>query len=403
MKKLTNFNDFLFNKILEELNVKVNELELILSPRMRNVLKEIDHQIAIDLLSLHKDSKREFKKTFIDLGSESDKVSFIQANKVPELIEPEIVHGTFTRNPKFQLPPNSTKDNDERSSDEKPLGDFEFVEDDWKNPWIQDVNHILDLHEIQFTDKNHPVWNKFRSEVKIGRFISQMFPGKYPVNITREQRSKTKVPNDVESFVNQFISTVEAKSKKIIPVEGEDIRKYYNCANYYKDEGTLGGSCMKEDIKSEQVSIYVENPEKVKMLVLFPEDIRDKIIGRALLWKLDKINGEKVENKYFMDRIYTANDSDEYMYIEYAKNNGYYYKSQQTYGANISIIHPDGNNEKTILEVDLKAKDYDNKYPYADTLQYYNPETGHISNNIKDLKEHKHGSLTNYMGPIEYY
>jgi hypothetical protein len=84
MEKLIDFNDFMFNKLLEEINVKVNELELILSERMRNILKEIDHKIAHDLLELHKDSKREYKKTFVDLGSKPDLVSFIQANKVPE-------------------------------------------------------------------------------------------------------------------------------------------------------------------------------------------------------------------------------------------------------------------------------------------------------------------------------
>jgi len=401
MKKLTNFNDFLFNKILEELNVKVNELEIILSPRLRNVLKEVDHKIAHDLLELHKDSKREYKKTFIDLGTTPDKVSFIQSNKVPELIEPEIVHGPFKRNPKFQLPPNWAKEPDLRTSDQKSLGDFDFVEDTWVNPWIQDKNHILDLHEIQFSDKNHPVWHKTRSEVKVGRFISQMFPDTYLVNVKAGDRKK--LPEDVESFVNMFIAVVESKSKMIVVVEGEDIKSFYNCKKYYKDMGTLGGSCMKDPEKSHQFDIYVKNPEKIKMLVLFPEDIRDKIIGRALLWKLDKVGGKKVTDKYFMDRIYTASDSDQYMYIDYAKANGYYYKSQQTFGSEYDIIHPNGDSKRTILETNLEPIDYDNKYPYTDTMQYYNPETGHISNNKLDYKNKNHGKLTDYMGPIHYY
>lgn len=400
MRKLIDFNDFMFNKLLEEINVKVSELELILSPRLKNILKEIDHKISKDLLGLHMDSKREYKKTFVDLGSDPDKVSFIQSNKVPELIEPEIVHGEFKRNPNFQLPPNWAKQPDERTSDQKSMGDFEFVDDEWKNPWIQDINHILDLHEIQFTDKNHPVWHKNRAEVKVGRFINQMFPGKYEANVKRENRPK--VPEDVESFVNMFVAMVESKSKIIVEVKGEDIRHYYDCANYYKDIGNLGGSCMKEGSKAPQLDIYVDNPEKVTMLVLYPEDIRDKIIGRALLWKLDKINGEEIKDKYFMDRIYTSNESDEYMYIEYAKSKGYYYKSIQTYGSDYNLIDPKGEKERIDIEIKLKANDYDNKYPYADTLQYYNPETGWISNMINDYNENDYGVLTDYMGPISF-
>jgi len=369
----------MFNKLMEDLDLEINELELVLSPRMKNVLKEMDHQIAKDLLDLHMNSKREFKKTFIDLGSKPDLVSFIQSNKVPELIEPEIVHGPFTRNPDFKLPPNWAKDPDERTEDEKSMGEFDYVPG-FKNPWIQDINHVLDLHEIQFSDKNHPVWHKNRAEVKVGRFISQMFPGKYPPNVPREERPPT--PDDVESFVNMFVAIVESKSKMIVKVEGDEIRKYYSCDNYYKNTGTLGGSCMKDSYKGERgfFDIYTKNPEQVSMLILYPEDIRNKIIGRAILWKLSKVDGEEVNDRYFMDRAYTANDSDEYMFIEYAKSNGYYYKSSQTYGSDYDIVHPSGESKRTKLEVHLPPKSYEN-YPYVDTLQYYNPDTGVISNN----------------------
>lgn len=402
MKKLIDFNDFMFNKLLEEVNVKVSELELILSARLRNILKEMDHKIAHDLLELHKESDREYKKTFIDLGSKPDLVSFIQANKVPDLIEPEIVHGTYTRNPNFQLPPRGNQP-DDRTEDQKSMGEFDIVDStEWKNPWIQDINHVLDLHEIQFTDKNHPVWTKNRAEVKVGRFINQMFPGKYEGSVKRGERPA--VPEDVETFVNMFIALVEAKSKMIAPVKGEEIRHYYDCKNYYKDQGTLGGSCMKEASKSPQLDIYVDNPEKVQMLVLYPEDIRDKIIGRAILWKLDKIDGKEVEgDKYFMDRIYTASDSDEFMFIEYAKKNGYYYKSAQTYGASYSIVQPNGDTDYIPMETHLKPKDYERSYPYMDTMQFYNPRTGWISNIEADYRDREYGILTDYMGPISYY
>jgi len=403
MRKLTDFNNFMFNKLMEELNVKVNELELVLSQRLKNILLEIDHKIAHDLLALHMDAEqRDFKKTFIDLGSKPDMVSFIQSNKVPELIEPEIVHGTFTRNPNFQLPPNWAKQPDERTADQKAMGEFELVDDEWTNPWIQDINHIINLHEIQFADKNHPVWHKNRAEVKVGRFISQMFPDKYPANVKREDRPK--IPDDVESFVNMYVATVESKSKMIVSVKGEEIKSYYNCSNYFKQSGTLGGSCMKDPSKGEAglFDIYTQNTDKVQMLILYPEDIRNKIIGRAILWKLSKVDEKEVEDKYFMDRIYTASDSDEFMYIEYAKANKYYYKSQQSYGADYNIVHPDGESKRTMMEVDLKPESFD-RYPYMDTMQFYNPKTGHLSNDQQDYRSNEHGVMTDTGGSINFY
>jgi len=397
MRKLTDFNNFMFNKLLEEINVKVTELELILSKKMKDILKEIDHKIAHDLLYLHINSKREYKKTFIDLGSKPDMVSFIQSNKVPELIEPEIVHGTFTRNKNFKLPPNWAKQPDERTSDEKSLGDFDLVDDEWMHPWIQPIHHVLDLHEIQFTDKNHAVWHKNRAEVKIGRFINQMFPDKYPANVKREDRPK--VPEDVESFVNMYVATVESKSKMIVSVKGDDIAFYYNCDNYFKSSGSLGNSCMRS-VSDGTLDLYTKNTEKVQMLILYPEDIRNKIIGRAILWKLDKVDGVEVKDQYFMDRIYTASDSDEFMYLDYAKANKYYYKSQQSYG-NYPIVHPNGESKTTVLEVNLNKIDY-KKYPYMDTMSYYNPETGHISNDETDYTDNNHGVITDTGGSISF-
>ena len=124
-----------------------------------------------------------------------------------------------------------------------------------------------------------------------------------------------------------FKATVEAHSKILKFVSGKEIVYYYNCENYTKQGGTLGGSCMNSPSKGVYLNIYVNNPDKVKMLVLYPEDVRDKIIGRALVWTLEDPSG-----RMYMDRIYTANDSDQYLFIEYAKSHGYLYKSSQSYG-----------------------------------------------------------------------
>jgi len=361
MKKLQSFQDYLTDKILENMNLKIKELELILSPKMIKMLKQMNHKIADELLELHIDSEPKFKITFVDLGSESDMVSFIQANKVPELIEPDLVHGHYIR--------------DVNTTDKEFKGGYYDYIPSYKNPWITDDEQMIDLFDPQFKSKEHPVWTKFRSEIKIGRFINRIFGNKFPANVKRTDAVKKEKPDDVESFVNMFIATVEENSKKFIIVKGEDIRHWYDCQNYFKSTGTLGGSCMKYSEKSKYFDLYCNNDNKVQMLILFPEDIRDKIIGRALVWKLDEPEG-----RYFMDRIYTANDSDEYMFIEYAKRKGWLYKSSQSMGYDVKIYDPEND---TVSKIDMLVKLQPQKYgryPYLDTMSFYNQVTGEITN-----------------------
>jgi len=359
MKKLQSFQDYLTDKILENMNLKIKELELILSPKMIKMLKQMNHKIADELLELHLDSEPKFKITFVDLGSESDMVSFIQANKVPELIEPDLVHGTYNK----------------EIDDENFKGGYYDYIPMYKNPWISDDEHMIDLFDPQFKSKEHPVWTKFRSEIKVGRFINRIFGNKFPANVKRTEAAKKEKPDDVESFVNMFVATVEENSKKFVMVKGEDIRHWYDCNNYFKNAGTLGGSCMKYPEKSHYFDLYCNNDDKVQMLILLPEDIRDKIIGRAIVWKLDEPNG-----RYFMDRIYTANDSDEYMFIEYAKRKGWLYKSSQSMGYDVKIYDPEND---TVSKIDMLVKLQPQKYgryPYLDTMSFYNQVTGEITN-----------------------
>ena len=59
--------------------------------------------------------------------------------------------------------------------------------------------------------------------------------------------------------------------------------KYYRCKDYF--------------------NIYIENPDVCQLLIF--TDPNDKLLGRALLWKLE-------DGSNYMDRIYTNRDS----YIE---------------------------------------------------------------------------------------
>ena len=100
------------------------------------------------------------------------------------------------------------------------------------------------------------------------------------------------------------------------------------------------------------LDIYTKNPEVCQLLILKSDDNKDKITGRALIWKLT--NGS-----YYMDRIYTINDSDKLLFFDFFENwqmeNSYKVSSQN-------------------LEVKLGEHTY-KKYPYMDTFVVYNPTT----------------------------
>lgn len=86
-------------------------------------------------------------------------------------------------------------------------------------------------------------------------------------------------------------------------VEGPEIQKYYLENNYLPGNGGLNKSCMRNKRKNHFMKMYSDNPNQVKMLILLNK--QGKLLGRALVWKLDIPSG-----KEFMDRIYTVKDSD---------------------------------------------------------------------------------------------
>jgi hypothetical protein len=105
--------------------------------------------------------------------------------------------------------------------------------------------------------------------------------------------------------------------------------------------------------------IYVKNPEVCQLLILKSDDNKDKIKGRALVWKL-------TDGTYYMDRIYTINDSDRLLFLDYARLK----KIQYSY---------DSNKIGENIEVQLGNHGYYNKYPYMDTFLAYSPSKNMLS------------------------
>tara|TARA_R100000734_G_C3316032_1_gene108335 strand:- start:315 stop:2420 length:2106 start_codon:yes stop_codon:yes gene_type:complete len=165
-----------------------------------------------------------------------------------------------------------------------------------------------------------------------------------------------------ESIIEHICNQLKAKhtfAAEMVVVSGEDIRHWYheNNTNYTVNTGTLAGSCMRYDRCQPYLDIYVENPDKIKMLICRDND---KIIGRALLWHDD--NGDKA----FMDRIYGA-DKTIAACKSWASKNGYLYKNNQSYRDKSEFITTTGQLVDRQFIITLN-KPTSAQFPYADTM-----------------------------------
>ena len=334
---ISKYNSFTLDSLLEK---AINESFLYYSPNVRKALNRIkSNDIATDLLgSEGTDVKPDM--TFIDLGKEGY-FSFITMKNAKPLIVAKYPNTDWSIN-----------------IDTKPMTDPEMYSNDL---------HEYDM--ITGSNLGTGIFTKSRNEVGLGRFVNKLFPGKY--------NSK-----QVEDFVNSFKASLEKAGERFELVEGEDIEFWYNSDNYKEISGNLGNSCMAR--KRNLFSIYTENPEVCKMLIL-KED--DKILGRALVWKLKWINILGEDPGYFMDRQYTIKESDVQKFKNYAIDQGWFYKpynSHSTFGT----VNVNGFDKNVKMTVNVAAKDYDN-YPYMDTFRRYDPEEGILYNDDEKGEEYE--------------
>ena len=224
-------------------------------------------------------------------------------------------------------------------------------------------------------------WISNRQDQNLSRFIFRLYGDKFN-------------QKEIQDFVGDY--KIALKGDKTFDnftiVEGNDIHRYYHYGNYSREgQGQLQRSCMRQDEKSSYFGIYEDNSDKMKMLILKNYET-GKIYGRANLWYLDDPSG-----KIFMDRIYTTFDWQIKLFIDYAIKNNYIYKSKQIYGGNVIPVIIDGKKEKLIMTVNLKPISYD-YYPYVDTLQFYCPETGVLTSDVRKFKDEKFYSLVTSNG-----
>jgi hypothetical protein len=339
MKKLVNFDDYILNKIFESTDSK--ETAIILSDRLYKILININHPIAHKLSEFNNDYIKGSKATLIDY-------------------------------------------------DEKDFGNFTYTVPGKLIDYIENndpgLKHYLRNNELlkQLGRSIDELWTKYRSPIKIGKLINKLFPDEFKAAVEKNSEGeKINEGEDIESFTNLFKLEREEKigsMERFKIVEGDDIIKYYNVNNYVENSysSPLGNSCMRGSGCKNYINFYAKNKD-VKLVIYMSKKEEDKILGRALLWDIEYIDGEKVDRK-FMDRIYYVYETDMMLFKEFAKQNGWLHKDSQNSASNCLIIDTLTNKENNFkLKTPITFNEND-QYPYMDTLKYFYNDEGYLSN-----------------------
>jgi hypothetical protein len=361
-----NYNTFILEKMILESNI-------VYSNKIRNILSRIkDNKIATKLLEIE-NQDIDTISNFFDVKKDNDNFFTFTPDKIAQEIlgsEKEMVRyighrgGWLTNNveanaaifdalgykpeTKEVYHPNGTELGEiiSKKTSEKTGKTWCYV----KFPGGQGVYNFEKLQSAK-EDLKKTVFNKSRQEIRIGRAVRLL--------LNTVKFSYTDA--EIEDFVNKFRSIVAIMNDvfaRFQIVEGDDLGFWYNRKNYlHPGRGTLGGSCQAIG-RLDWLEIYIKNPNTVRLLILKSEEDFDKIVGRALVWKLE--NGT-----YMMDYPYTSKDSDQKVFREYAKMNNW-----ETY---------EESSRKTFVAYMIPNLEFE-KYPSIDTMNSWDPSTGKISN-----------------------
>lgn len=389
--KINKYENFLLESVINELileaNVTFNKDFMEVLGDMETGFNDPANKICEVLLKIVK-SKRDLdiSQNNISLSNEVDKVSFIPEDKLDratiKLVPGSVVNGGTELHSvqiEAKLPAEGMVFNQPET----------FLQNDIMNSWklVKTINmaivpdsdyHQYTLYYLQNVDDptkfvttykdNNDVGVPFEyvlpentmGKIKIGRYVTKLLDLYFSEDPIERRRYTA---SDVEKFVNKFISLMEYKHNALDYfriITGGEIKHWYLSDNYSSQTGQLGQSCMRYDSCQDYFQIYISNPNVCQLLIF--TDINDKLLGRALLWKLK-------DDSLYMDRIYTTKDSSIELFNKWGDMNGY--KKKYTISNSNNLI------------VEISPDNYE-FYPYMDTLKYYKPEQGILSSRILD-------------------
>jgi hypothetical protein len=264
---------------------------------------------------------------------------------------------------------------EEYISSDLPQNWIDVTDKDDTITFISDVKADKWMSENDEDDDNSPFNMKGRSDVKVGRFV-RAFLTNPKITSEIDYDGVKFTDKDYEDFVNLYKASNTKSPNRFEIVSGNDIKKCYLEDNYTygDDKGQLGSSCMRYEGCQDFLGVYVKN-SSCRLLVYLDES--NKVLGRALVWKLSKSPSPA---EYFMDRIYTAFDSDIIKFQNYADSNGWMRKYKNSSDDIESVLFSyKGQVVVGNIEITLDKAKFDN-YPFMDTVSYVGPKSKIASN-----------------------
>lgn len=324
----------------------INESIVYFSPRMRDQLKMVDTPLSDKILDLEGKDISNTDLTFIDCDFEGNVTFITMANAI------KLIKAAY---------PDAT------NSDLDLSGDIDIADIVFKN----DMNSLARGRG----DGDSGVYVKSRNTIKIGKLVNRLFKG-------------TLTNSEVEKFVNDFKASSPSQKEKIQLVTGDDIKFWYDSKNYQLVTGSLGSSCMAGK-DGNFFNLYAQNPDTCNLLIM---TVGDKLVARALVWKLNTIqslDGEIGQNNrpdYFLDRVYSIEDYQVEKMRRFAIDKGWAVRKWNSGHQYESVLWKNKNYEHVSMSIKVKKLDYSNTYPYMDTFKRYDHFNGLLWNDEKRRK-----------------
>lgn len=390
---LLKYNEYLTEKVVYEYLL---ESKVVFSSKFTNILTRMkSNKIASELLNMYGKDVEGIRNNYIDTTDDKNTVSFMPDAKAQEIVgeQPDVYKvidsGRYlTHNPVndkiFAALGYDKEGRDNWAPDTGTIGKilsetvsttsgktYVLFEEHSENPRLT----VLNKEALKPTvAEDERLWSTSRNNIRVGRLVRAMLTAS----------GVEFVDKDIEDFTNQYKATFDFMAdalKQFDIVEGKLIAHWYYEDNYKSGGGSLNNSCM-ANVDSDFFDIYVKNPKQCNLVILYSDDgeIKDGkytsnlIKGRALLWT-GKLDGQPAQ---FMDRVYTAQDSDVELFKQFAEKNGWWYKSSQSMYPETDLTN--GKTTKSaIFEVKLDDGDW-GEYPYMDTMCFLDMDTNILSN-----------------------
>jgi len=172
-------------------------------------------------------------------------------------------------------------------------------------------------------------------------------------------------------MAKQFSDLIKIMTIDIKPeIITKDICWSYDEVNYTPGGGSINGSCMRHVKCQDKISFYEKNG--IELLRVIQDD---KVLARAILWRLD-------DGNTYLDRVYARYEFIETKIRNLAQANGWLIKKYNDSDAH-AIIKPNGEVYNDILKVTIPENNTGiDKVdaPYMDTLCYYDLRNSVLQN-----------------------